>query len=56
MKTINVIFTALFALCAVMALCAAIFSKALHQLPVFALCALMAVTLYNSEKETEKQQ
>jgi hypothetical protein len=56
MKTINLIFTALFALCAVMALSAVIFSNALHQLPVFALCALMAVTAYNSDKETEKQQ
>jgi hypothetical protein len=56
MKTMNLIFAVIFALCAVMALSAVIFSKALHQLPVFALCALMAVTAYNSDKETKQQQ
>jgi hypothetical protein len=56
MKAMNLIFTALFALCALMALCAVIFCNALHQLPVFALCALMAVTAYNSDKETKQQQ
>lgn len=55
MKTINLIFTALFALCAVMALSAVIFCKALHQIPVFALCALMAVTAYNSDKTKQQQ-
>lgn len=55
MKTMNLIFTALFALCAVMALCAVIFCKALHQIPVFALCALMAVTAYNSDKTKQQQ-
>lgn len=56
MKTMNVIFAVIFALCALMALSAVIFSNALHQLPVFALCALMAVTAYNSDKETKQQQ
>lgn len=55
MKTINLIFTALFALCAVMALSAVIFCNALHQLPVFALCTLMAVTAYNSDKTKQQQ-
>lgn len=49
MKTMNLIFTALFALCALIALSAVIFCKALHQLPVFAFSALMAVTLYNDK-------
>jgi hypothetical protein len=55
MKTMNLIFAVIFALCALMALSAVIFCNALHQLPVFALSALMAATLCNSDKETEKQ-
>jgi hypothetical protein len=56
MKTMNLIFAVIFALCALMALSAVIFCKALHQLPVFALSALMAWASFNSDKETEKQQ
>lgn len=55
MKTMNVIFAVIFALCALMALSAVIFYKALHQLPVFALCALMAATTYNSDKTKQQQ-
>ena len=55
MKTMNLIFTALFALCAVMALSAVIFCKALHQLPVFVFSVLMAVILYNSDKTKQQQ-
>lgn len=54
MKTMNVIFAVIFALCALMALSATIFCKALHQIPVFALCALMAVTAYNSDKTKQQ--
>lgn len=55
MKTMKLIFTALFALCALIALSAVIFCKALHQLPVFALSALMAVTLYSTDKTKQQQ-
>lgn len=55
MKTMNLIFTALFALCAIMALSAVIFCNALHQLPGFALSALMAVSAYNSDKTKQQQ-
>lgn len=55
MKTMNLIFAVIFALCAVMALSAVIFCNALHQIPVFALCALMAVTAYNSDKTKQQQ-
>jgi hypothetical protein len=55
-KTMNVIFAVIFALCALMALSAVIFCNALHQLPVFAFSALMAWASYTSDKETEKQQ
>ena len=51
----KLIFTALFALCALISLSAVIFCKALHQLPVFALSALMAVAAYNSDKEINKE-
>lgn len=54
-KTMNVIFAVIFALCALMALSAVIFCNALHQLPVFALSALMAATLYNSDKTKQQQ-
>ena len=55
MKTMNLIFAVIFALCALMALSAVIFCKAFHQLPVFAFSALMAVTLYNSDKTKQQQ-
>jgi MFS superfamily sulfate permease-like transporter len=55
MKTMNLIFAVIFALCAIIALSAVIFSKALHQLPMCALSALMAVTLYNSDKTKQQQ-
>lgn len=56
MKTMNVIFAVIFALCALMALSAVIFCKALQQIPVFALSALMAVTAYNSDNSKQQQQ
>lgn len=51
----NLIFTALFALCAIIALSAVIFNKALRQLPVFVFSALMAWALYNSDKTKQQQ-
>lgn len=51
----NLIFAVIFALCAVMALSAVIFCKALHQLPGFALSALMAWASYTSDKTKQQQ-
>lgn len=54
MKTMNVIFAVIFALCALMALVAAVFCKATHQLPIFIGCALMSAVLYNTINNDEK--
>lgn len=57
MKTMNVIFAIIFALCAAMALSAVVFCKAIHQLPIFIGSALMAAVLYrtrNNENNDEK--
>ena len=51
MKTMNVIFAIIFALCAAMALVAAVFCKAFHQLPICAGSALMALTLFKTKNQ-----
>lgn len=47
----NVIFAVIFALCALMALSAAVFCKAFHQLPVCAGSALMALVIYKTRNQ-----
>jgi hypothetical protein len=55
MKTMNVIFAIIFALCAAMALVAAVFCKATHQLPIFIGSALMSAVLYNTRNNDENK-
>jgi MFS superfamily sulfate permease-like transporter len=55
MRTFNNIFATLFAIIAVIGLIGVIFCGAIHQLPMCALSALMAVTLYNSDKTKQQQ-
>lgn len=54
MKTMNVIFAIIFALCAAMAFVAVVFCKALHQLPIFIGSAIMAAMLYRTRNNDEK--
>lgn len=55
MKTMNVIFAIIFAVCAAMAFVAVVFCKALHQLPICAGCALMAAVLYKTRNNDENK-
>lgn len=55
MKTMNVIFAVIFALCAAMALVAVVFCNATHQLPIFIGSALMSAMLYNTRNNDENE-
>lgn len=55
MKTMNVIFAIIFAVCAAMALSAVVFCKATHQLPIFIGSALMAAVLYKTRNNDENK-
>lgn len=56
MRTMNVIFAALFCLLGAGALVGAAFFNATHQLAVAGMCALMALVLWHTDRQTTRPQ